>query len=149
MDISFVIKYSSKQCSQQLRNILSYSYTVIHVINLFSGLVGGLFYFFFSFGCTKSSLLHAGFPACGGQASHFGGFSHCRARTLECAGFISCGSRLQNTVSVAVAHRLRCPKACGIFLGQGLNPCPLHWQVDSLPLGRWGSLLLVILNNFY
>ena len=24
-----------------------------------------------------------------------------------------------------------CSLACGIFLDQGLNPCPLHWQVDS------------------
>ena len=24
-----------------------------------------------------------------------------------------------------------CPMACGIFLNQGSNPCPLHWQVDS------------------
>ena len=24
--------------------------------------------------------------------------------------------------------------ACGIFLDQGLNPCRLHWQTDSLPL---------------
>ena len=33
--------------------------------------------------------------------------------------------------SVAVAHRLNCSMACGIFLDQGLNLCALHWQVDS------------------
>ena len=27
----------------------------------------------------------------------------------------------------------------GIFLTQGLNPCLLHWQVDSLPLSYQGS----------
>jgi len=27
----------------------------------------------------------------------------------------------------------------GIFLTQGLNPCLLHWQVDSLPLSHQGS----------
>ena len=27
----------------------------------------------------------------------------------------------------------------GIFLTQGLNPCLLHWQVDSLPLSHLGS----------
>ena len=32
--------------------------------------------------------------------------------------------------SVAVAHGLSCPVACGIFLGQGPNMCSLHWQVD-------------------
>ena len=26
----------------------------------------------------------------------------------------------------------------GIFLAQGLNPCLLHWQVDSLPLSHKG-----------
>ena len=31
-------------------------------------------------------------------------------------------------------HRLSCPAACGIFLDQGLNLCPLHWQADSQPL---------------
>ena len=28
--------------------------------------------------------------------------------------------------SVVTAHELSCPKACGIFPDQGLNPCPLH-----------------------
>ena len=37
-------------------------------------------------------------------------------------------------VSVAVAHRFSCPTACEIFLDQGLNPRPLHWQADSHPL---------------
>ena len=33
--------------------------------------------------------------------------------------------------SVAVAQGFSCLVACGIFLGKGLNPCPLHWQADS------------------
>ena len=37
------------------------------------------------------------------------------------------------------AHRLSCSTACGTFLDQGLNPCLLHWQVDSLPLSHHGS----------
>ena len=28
--------------------------------------------------------------------------------------------------------------AYGIFLDQGLNPCLLHWQMDSLPLNHQG-----------
>ena len=36
-------------------------------------------------------------------------------------------------------HRLSCPAAYGIFLDQGLNSCPLHWQADSQPLHLWGS----------
>ena len=30
-----------------------------------------------------------------------------------------------------MAHRLSCSTACGIFLDQGSNLCPLHWQADS------------------
>ena len=33
--------------------------------------------------------------------------------------------------SVVVVHGLSCSVAYGIFLDQGGNPCPLHWQVDS------------------
>ena len=29
---------------------------------------------------------------------------------------------------------LSCSKARAIFPDLGSNPCPLHWQVDSLPL---------------
>jgi len=29
--------------------------------------------------------------------------------------------------------------ACGIFPDQGSNPCPPHWQEDSLPLSHQGS----------
>ena len=37
-------------------------------------------------------------------------------------------------------HRLSSSTARGIFPDQGLNPCLLHWQVDSLPLSRHGSV---------
>ena len=30
--------------------------------------------------------------------------------------------------------------ACGIFLDQGSNLCPKHWQVDSRPLAHQGRL---------
>ena len=53
---------------------------------------------------------------CGEQASHRGGFSCFRAWARGPMG------------SMVVAPGLRCSPACGIFLGQGLNPCPLHWQ---------------------
>ena len=49
----------------------------------------------------------------------------------------STGSRRAG--SVIVAHGPSCSAACGIFPGQGLNPCPLHWQVDSQPLRHQGS----------
>ena len=45
----------------------------------------------------------------------------------------SCGSWALECVGLVVQpYRLHCSKACGIFSNQGLNLCPLHWQVDSL-----------------
>ena len=73
------------------------------------------------FGCAGSSLLRrlslaAARPlsGCGAWTPRWGAFSCCGAWALECGG------------SVVVAHGLRCSSACGIFLDQGWNPCPLH-----------------------
>ena len=67
---------------------------------------------------------------CDMWASHCGGFSCCRALALGCLGFRGCSSlQLWSMSSVVVVHRFNCPAACGIFPGQVLNPCPLHWQV--------------------
>ena len=41
--------------------------------------------------------------------------------------------------SVVVAYRLSHCVACETFPDQGSNLCPLHWQVDSLPLDHQGS----------
>ena len=41
--------------------------------------------------------------------------------------------------SAVGVHRLSCGAACGIFLDQGLNPCPWHRQADSHPLSHQGS----------
>ena len=41
--------------------------------------------------------------------------------------------------SVVVVHELSCLMTCGIFLDQGLNSCPLHWQADSLLLDHRGG----------
>ena len=49
---------------------------------------------------------------------------------------------LQDAGSVVVANGLSCCLACGIFPSQGLNPCLLHWQADSLPLNHQGSPLI-------
>ena len=38
-----------------------------------------------------------------------------------------------------VVHRLSCSMAYGIFLDQGWNASPLHWQADSSPLDHQGS----------
>ena len=34
---------------------------------------------------------------------------------------------------------LGCPAACGIFLEEGSNPCPVHCQAESYPLYHQGS----------
>ena len=41
--------------------------------------------------------------------------------------------------SVVVPRGLSGSAACGIFLDQGSNPCPLHWQAHSQPLHHPGS----------
>ena len=41
-----------------------------------------------------------------------------------------------------MAHGLSCSAACGIFLDQGSNLCPLDWQADSSPLVLWVLSLL-------
>ena len=57
----------------------------------------------------------------------------------------SIGSRRAG--SVVVAHGPSCSMACGIFPGQGSNPCSLHWQADSQPLHHQGSPPVVILDK--
>ena len=92
-------------------------------------------YIYTFFGCFGSSLLHVGFLwlqragatlRCGARASYCSGFSCCRAWALG-GDFSNCSTQ----ASVVVAHGLSCSAACGIFLDQGSNPCPLHWQGDS------------------
>ena len=59
--------------------------------------------------------------------------------SLWCAGFplrwlacLCCGALALGPRALVVAARgLGCSVACGILPGQGSNPCPLHWQVDS------------------
>ena len=41
--------------------------------------------------------------------------------------------------SVVAAHGPSYSAACGVFLDQGSNLCPLHWQADSYPLCHQGS----------
>ena len=51
--------------------------------------------------------------------------------------------------SVAVAHRLGCSAACGIFPDLVSNQCLLHWQVDSLPLSHQGSPSGLFLRDYF
>ena len=88
------------------------------------------------FGSAGSSLLHVGFlqlqqeaaVCCSAQDSHCSGFSCFGAQVLEHGLY----QQLQLAGSVV---------ASGIFLDQGSNLCPLHWQADSRPLEHQISLI--------
>ena len=105
-------------------------------------------YLFLFFGWTGSLLACKNFLyfqqagaafRCVAWASHCGGFFCCGAQSLGPRASVvaahelsSWGCGLQSMGSAVVAHRLGCSAACGMFLDQGWNPYPLHWQKDSL-----------------
>ena len=125
------------------------------------------FTYLFIFGCAGCVLMRRLFSSCSEQwllfialwrlltaaaflfFFFFSGFSFSRAQAW---GHVSMwaqwlrflGSRAQGPAVVVL--RLSCSAACGIFLDQGLNPCLLHWQVDSLPLSHQGSPANAFLN---
>jgi len=63
----------------------------------------------------------------------------CRLQLLWQVGSLGAAPGLSSTGSIAVAYRLSCSPACGIFLDQRSNLYLLHWQVDSLLLSLHGS----------
>ena len=65
----------------------------------------------------------------------------CCSRALSCRALASrCRARSRGLVGSGVeVQGLSCPAAGVIFPDQGWNPCPLHWQVDSLPLDHLGN----------
>ena len=82
-------------------------------------LLSGIFFFFFvnfNFGCTGSSLLVPLVLECGG-------YSLVAAHELLI--------EVASLASVAVAHGLSFPVACGILLDQALNLCTPHWPGNS------------------
>ena len=118
---------------------LKYSwFTVLWLLNFYLSI----------FGYPRSLFLHSGFPlvaVSGGDSSCSAWTSHCGGVSLwslgsRARGLSSCGSRTWSAGSVVVAHWLSCSVACGIFLDQGWNPCPLNWQADSLLLDHQPSL---------
>ena len=62
------------------------------------------------------------------------------ASMVTAHGLHSCGYQALGIASIVVAYGLNCSTTCGIFPDQGLNPCLLHWQTDSLPLSHRGAL---------
>ena len=51
-------------------------------------------------------------------------------------GSVVAARRFSSVGLVGVAHGLSVPAVCGIFLNQGLNPCPLCWQADFYSLSH-------------
>ena len=91
-------------------------------------------------GVRASVVAARGLNSCGSRAQQLWlAGSRAQAQQLWRTGLSSCGMRAQQLwltgsraqASVVVAHGLSCSVACGIFLDQGSNPCPLHWQADS------------------
>ena len=78
--------------------------------------------------CGPSSRVMVVSYACGAWASHCGGFLCCGAQSRG-IGLSSC---IRSLSSYSVLAEL----LCGMWNlpGPGINPCPLHWQVDSYPL---------------
>ena len=63
----------------------------------------------------------------------------CSAQASLCGDFSRRAWALGAQAPVSVVLRLCCSEACGIFLDQGSNRCPLHWQAGSYPLDPQGS----------
>ena len=64
--------------------------------------------------------------------------AHRPSRVAVCADFPLWGLLLLRSTG-SRACKFSCPVACGIFPEQESNPCPLHWQSDSLPQDHQGS----------
>ena len=82
--------------------------------------------------------LCTGFPWLWGE----GAIPHCGAQASHCTGFSCCTAWTPGRwASGVVAHGHSCPVTCGVFQDWGLNPCPLHWQADFLPiLYHWTTM---------
>ena len=88
-------------------------------------------FYLFIFGCTGFPLAVPGLSL---VAASGGWLSSCGAQgfSLPWLLFLVGEHRLQGAwASVVVMQGLSCSTACGVFLDQGSNLCPLHWQVDS------------------
>ena len=68
-----------------------------------------------------------------------GGFSCFWAGTLGCEALSSSGSQALEHRLSSCGARVYCSVACGIFPDQGLGPCLLYGQADSLPRSHQGS----------
>ena len=85
--------------------------------------------------------LHRGAPA-----FHRGGFSCSEAQALGVWTLVVINARVLELKQWLQPTGFSYSEACGIFLDQGLNPCPLHWQADSYPLYYQGSPVINVLS---
>ena len=101
--------------------------------------------FFLFFGCAGSGLLQGLFSSCSVWASHCSGFCWCeawalaaQASVLGARGLTSCSSWALDIGSTAVAHRLTCSEACGIFLEWARThvPCLVGRCFTTEPPGK-------------
>ena len=103
----------------------------------------------FIFGCTGSSLLCELFSVAeSGAALQCGVLvvvaslvaeprpQGTQASVVGAHEINSCGSWVQSTGVIVVAHGLSCLSASLHLPDQALNPCLWHWQADSLPLSQ-------------
>ena len=129
-------------------------FLVLFSFNVFS-VLKKLFLFYLKFFLKINSFLAALGLCCFAQA--FSSYREWGLRFVVVHGLLIAVVFLQNTESRCAglgggdpwaqelwltnsrAHGHSCSAACGIFPGQGLNPCPLHWQANSLPLSHQGS----------
>ena len=79
-------------------------------------------------GCAESSLM-CGLSLAAASRGH--SLVVMRGLLIEVASFTAEHGLQGTRVSGAVAHRLSCSTAYGIFLDQGSNQCPLDCKADS------------------
>ena len=82
--------------------------------------------YLFIFGCAGSSLLCGLFSGCRAW-----GLLSCFCAAYPCGGCSVWEPETLGSRAAVVVNGLSCSMARGIFPDQGLNPCLLHWQVDS------------------
>ena len=136
----YVIKIiQSFALSDQLLSFSNMHLRVTHFFLHYFIFLINLFIYLFIFGCFAACRLSLVAASRGYSLLQCMGFSlRWRSMGSRRVVFSSYGTwvsvvvacRLQSTGSVVVAHRLSCSVTCGIFLDQGSNPCPLHWQAD-------------------
>ena len=117
--------------------IYSFFFKIISLIDLFSTVLGLCCCTGFFSSCRERWQL----SSCGAWASPCAGFSCHRAQAPGCTGSAVVSPELWSTGLVVVAHKLGWSAACGFFMGQGWNPCLLHWQPVSSSQSHIGSLI--------